>query len=933
MLGKLKHNLLLDSKIAVGVVVAILFVLGVLQVAQGFIDTHNYRDQFTKIIKEATGRNITIKGKVSFTLLPTPTIYIPGVELHDTESKNPIPSITVDMIKLDVPLAAAFSDRPSISGITLQRPSLEVERAEDNLIHWDWLNAGLIKALAGVNNAAPPALNISEGKIIYHDNRTGKEVTAENLNATITSGNHLGAKGSFITYGHSLEFSFNTDAIPAANATIPFTAELQADAHNTLHWQGSLDLQGDAPKIKGKFDLALQNVMDWTNAKPVERKQPFAIITNQFTRKTEEVKTLVPLKLTGDWSQDGLAIGINNMQLQGLNSTGTGKISLAWKSWQPFVTCEMGFKSLDYNSWQTFLSAAFKTASSDYANGDEQSGNPLPKDTQAAVTINADQVNIGAQVWKKVALSASLADRAVTVNRLSLELPGESALTLFGVISQAATNGMRFEGNIETSGKSLRQALAAFDESAADLPEIAFGAFHVRSNIFVSPEQVRLSEADVKLNDLVLNGGLVAYFDAHPRVEADVKLKDINFDYFRDIWRAKQKTSGQKDVSPKFDRGITFSWLNKLQTSIDFKVNVDKYTFLERKGNNASFRIFAKDGEIGLYDIHLNYPDEVMEGSFTLNVKSQQPLISLILNANAIDLGYFVGTPPDTAPPATPPAPEQPKKDATAVPDKKVWSEALIDTDWMDGYSGAFDISINKLTYGKTTVNRVKLQAKLDNKVLSFQNFTFDYWEGRCSILGSMYGGDVPGLSISFMLYDVEMNDMLKDLIDRDNITGKISASGTLTTSGVNMLSWVSQSDVKLVLAGRGVNVNGFNLQGVTDVVAVSRTAADVFNNVNAALVNGSTGFTIDGNINIKSGIMRTPGIRVQSGSIIGDLTGEIQLVPWTMDLSTTFQFPVMVSETTPTMTVQLSGPLNAPVLKTDTSSLEAYVAKRIISR
>jgi hypothetical protein len=64
-----------------------------------------------------------------------------------------------------------------------------------------------------------------------------------------------------------------------------------------------------------------------------------------------------------------------------------------------------------------------------------------------------------------------------------------------------------------------------------------------------------------------------------------------------------------------------------------------------------------------------------------------------------------------------------------------------------------------------------------------------------------------------------------------------------------------------------------------------------------------------------------------------GNLTGEVKLLPWKMDLSTYFQFPNLTSETVPNMTVKLYGPLDKPELSTDTSSLEAYVAKRIISK
>jgi hypothetical protein len=522
----------------------------------------------------------------------------------------------------------------------------------------------------------------------------------------------------------------------------------------------------------------------------------------------------------------------------------------------------------------------------------------------------------------------------------------------------------------------------------------------------------------------------VAYFDSSPRLEADVKLKNINFDYFRDVWRERNQKTQQEHFFLRFDKGMKFNWLKKLQTNIDLKVGVDKFTFLERPGDSASFRIFVKPSEFGIYDMRFNYPYETLQASFNLNVYGEQPYINVVLNTNELNMEYFklepavvvpeippsntfkgikgavppedemavtttfvgiegavlpedgvvgisnsfngisgaVIAPPSATDSATTTLPAQGGKATDITPQAEtasagsmdmpenavqkpkntgefiierdqngiatsLWSDALIDMSGINGFNGSFDISVGRLIYGKLVLERLKMQAKLDNDLISFQNLAFLYWQGRCSILGSIYGGKVPGLSLSFTLFNMELADMLKELSGRTNITGKASVSGTMTTSGVNTLSWISQLEAKLVLAARGVYVKGINLQGVVDTLMVSRTAADVFNNVNIALINGNTNFTVDGNINIRNGIMRTPGITLRTGNITGDLTGEVKLVPWRMETSTLFQFPTITSETIPTMTVQNSGPVENTQIRTDTSSLEAYVAKRIISK
>jgi len=204
---------------------------------------------------------------------------------------------------------------------------------------------------------------------------------------------------------------------------------------------------------------------------------------------------------------------------------------------------------------------------------------------------------------------------------------------------------------------------------------------------------------------------------------------------------------------------------------------------------------------------------------------------------------------------------------------------------------------------------------------------------GQCSLLGSVYGGKVPGFTVNVTIVDAQMQELLKSLTTRENINGQVSVSLALSSSGVNYLSWVSQAEGKMVLIGRNIAVQGINMQGVIDGVSVSRTSSDVLNSVNRAIFNGSTVFSIDGNLNIKNGMIRTPGIGLRSATTSGNLVGELRMVPWTMELSTVFQFPSMTSVTVPTMMIQYSGTPDGGELKTDTSSLESFVAKRIISQ
>src|SRR6185436_2040557 len=109
--------------------------------------------------------------------------------------------------------------------------------------------------------------------------------------------------------------------------------------------------------------------------------------------------------------------------------------------------------------------------------------------------------------------SASLDHGAMTINQFDIHLPGDTALSAFGVLSPTIAKSLRFEGSFDAAGKSFRELLTVLDASALELPAEQLGEFSIHSNIYLAPDQIRFSESDVKINGLQLGGGLVGYYE------------------------------------------------------------------------------------------------------------------------------------------------------------------------------------------------------------------------------------------------------------------------------------------------------------------------------------------------------------------------------------------------------------------------------------
>ena len=969
-------------RIAVGCIIAIMFVLGLILLAQGFIDTNNYKDKIVAAIEKQTNKKVTIKGSVSVSLLPSPTLFIPGIELRDPDSDAPAPAISVYLVSIHIPVLSLLSNDLRVSSVSLDHPVFEITSTEDMQGYLGLISHNESKDQTASNNNV--AVDITEGKIFYLDNKTEKNSTIERINSTIVIHQYLDASGSFRVTGHDVSFAMNTAAGPSDNKGIEaFLLKLNSGSNNSLELKGDISKEEGLLNIKGAFSLKLDNAIDWVTAIKPQEQQLLPQTITQGAQDTDD-KSQLGLEITSDWSSHGLTIEMTNMLLKGLASDGAGNLKLGWNEQTPNILANLKFSSLSYDKWSKMAATAFVSNSAnkiEYHEVNEIPENPIPDKTNITLNLKVDELHYGLQTWKEAQASASISKGTVTINQFNVKLQGDSVITVFGVVSPSPKGDLRFEGSMETNGKSLRKTLTVFDETAADLPETGFGDFFAHSNLFISSEQLRLSEADVKLGDLKLTGGLVAYFDSNPRIEADIKLKNINFDYFRDVWRETQKTAAKKeDFFLKFDKTMNFDWLKKLQTAIDFKIYVEHFTFLDKVGDNAAFRLYAKNGDFGLYDVNFIYPDDITKGYFKLNVNAEQPSILLSFKTNELNTDYFSAeryTPgtaaldnellqSENAPIAKadilanaeaersdiiinssgavePPRPAFGIEDLIknkrktnlnpSMENKKHWSEKLIDMSWLYGFSGDIELDIGRVTHKDISLGNFKLKALIGKEQVIFKTLNFSYWGGQCSILGSLYGGKVPGFSVSFTIVDAQVQSLLSSFTNRQNINGQVSISAALASSGINPLSWVSQAEGKMVLIGRNIYVQGLNMQGVVDSVAISRTSSDVLDSVNRAIFNGFTIFSIDGNLNIKDGMIRTPGIGLRTTSTIGNLTGELKMVPWTLELSSFFQFPSMPSETVPTMTVQYSGTPDAGEVKTDTSSLESFVAKRIISK
>ena len=949
---ELENILTPERKKLLKVIAITLFVVvglfeGVFFYVKSAIRPEAYEQQVLEAIKKQTGQDIKINGEVKFKIMPSPKLVFSDVASYSTSTTS-VPTFSIERVEIYITPMSVFSHQIELSGVKLVHPVLSIERAEDNTIHWDWINSKLLKAMNGENGKGVSLpLYIDYGELRYKDTLNNKDILVENINASTTTGSQITLNGTFDTAGHGFGFSIDSkpNNMPVEGAAFPFNISF-ADAYkNTLVVQSVIDMSGDLPKIIGNFSL---------NSVDVEK-----MLQSSYARNVDDGDT-EPLTLSfmGKWALVNDTMQMDEVTLSGMGSEGKGKGSLAWNNWYPTFGVDLDFDHIDSLQWKRLAESHAKVARAlaevdDIQDYDYYKENPLPNNIEFKFNINAQKLLAGKEEWKDIKINGVLDRGALTINQCDINLKNDGLLSIFGVISQGGNGELRFEGNMEAKGKSLRDAITMFYPAGGDLPTIGTGEFSISSNLYANATQLRLFEANAVVDSTPVSGALTAYFDSQLRIDAKIKLNDVNFDTIRDTLRKQsiEDTKAKDAGEPAPVRSaIGLDWLRKLSTRLDVKVYVDNFTFMERKGDRVSFALYAYGGDLRLTNVQLIYPDGVSEANCTIDARQPLPYISLMVNADQVDTHYFsmLAESKENYPTPVPESKTRKKfkgreevKPQIAKEAEKTLSEKLdiekMDTPvplaWMDNFNGAFDITLRKFIHKNVFMDKVKLQARLDNKKMQIQKLSFVYSQAQTNILGVIYGGKVPGMEISFTMANADIYEIMKPIINIKNISGMTSLSGVINTNGWSFHEWLQQMDAKLLIAARGVKVEGINLNGVSNVVDVARSSADVFNNVNNVLTKGATEFSVDGSMNIQDGELRSPSLTLRSGLVTGTIAGGVKLESMIGQFTVLFRFANLLSDTIPTMIIQLAGNMNKPELKVDTASLEDFVARRNVGK
>lgn len=122
--------------IIVGAIVFCLLVAAL--IAPSFVDWNAYKGQITTLAEDATGRDVSLSGDLSFRLLPSPALTVEGLSLSNIEGASSETMVRLKALDVRVRFLPLLAGTVEVERIVLEEPDLVLEILPDGTTNWDF---------------------------------------------------------------------------------------------------------------------------------------------------------------------------------------------------------------------------------------------------------------------------------------------------------------------------------------------------------------------------------------------------------------------------------------------------------------------------------------------------------------------------------------------------------------------------------------------------------------------------------------------------------------------------------------------------------------------------------------------------------------------------------------------------------------------------
>ncbi len=523
---------------------AVAVVIVGLVAAPMFISADYLKAQLTTQVKNATGRDLVIKGKTSLTLFPNIAVSAEDVTLGNPQGFSSPYLVSLKKLETGAALKPLLAKELRITGITLVGATVNLEQNAAGAKNWEFTSAKKEEKPAEKTEGGSPLKAFAIGDIVIKDSafsmvKAGaKPIAAKEINLTLSGADGskaLKLDGSALYQNEKVSAKLAVDKMKALMAGKDSPVDMSLSLPS-----GAVKFKGNASNdsaiaVNGALDVAIADlpaVTAWATGKPAAAGGP----------KKIALTSTIAAKGANSIALNDLAFSVDAL-------SATGKLAVAMGA-VPSISGALTIPELDLNALKGGKKAEEKTAPTSAASWSDE---PINLAGLKAVNANLD-VAIGALETgnlniRDIQTHVTIQDGALKLNLVNASLYDGAAK---GVVS-ASPAGVAT--NLTVSGVDIDKLMTAMSGASrlagkTNLTLAVSGSGNSQRAIVNSLS----GNGSLKVNDGALKGMNIAAFlrDAKKGfIFSDNKTETTDFTELTATYSIAQGVVSNSDLSMK----------------------------------------------------------------------------------------------------------------------------------------------------------------------------------------------------------------------------------------------------------------------------------------------------------------------------------------------------------------------------------------------
>jgi uncharacterized protein involved in outer membrane biogenesis len=569
-------------------VVLVAVVAAVLVTAPRLVDWNDYRELLTRQAEAITGSTVAIEGRISFRLLPTPTLTLARTKLAGGTQAAGRMLLVVDRLDVQLQALPLLLGEVQVGDVRLVRPILQLDQSPGQDAQLPATGRNPVLSLIAIR---PHHLTVVDGSVMLRrDQRTSWQFDAIDVEVVAE-----GQDGPFALQGGFGigEQPFEIDArIGRLGPDDVATLELELateEAPASLGFTGAIWWDPDDPRLRGEASLAGQGTRSIVTLVDGVLGHAMPALPNWLDR---------PFEMSGNIQLDRSRLQLDQVRLVLPEMEADGQLDLALGA-EPRIALGLRVQRLE-------LSDPLQASPADLA--------PLaalPPYLEGEIDLSIAELHYRERAVGRIRLRLLLAgDGGIAIEQASAMLPGRTDLRFEGKLAGAG-DAVALQGNVDAVSDDLRGLLTWLGMPPPDAAAGRLRTLSLSSAIAIDERALRLSQADVRVDATQLRGSLDLAIGAtagtRRRLEADVALDRLDVDAY------------QPDLAPADAAGLVRRALGNADAAIDARIERLTWRGLQMRG--LAFALAAENGQLRISDASLEAAGEAqakLEGQVDL---------------------------------------------------------------------------------------------------------------------------------------------------------------------------------------------------------------------------------------------------------------------------------------------------------------------------